>query len=223
MLDYGVIFDMDGVLVDSYQAHYQSWRHTAAIYGLDLAEPDFAKTFGRTSRGIIHQLWPDRFSDSEIARFDTLKEKDYRDIIQKDFPEMSGAGDLLTRLHAAGLRLAIGSSGPAENIAAVQACLPNGQLFQATVNGSEVKHGKPDPEVFQIAARKLNLPPHRCAVIEDAPVGLQAARRAGAVPIALTGTAPRSVLTPLADLVVDSLADLTPEKIIALITQHKLH
>ena len=210
MNDLGVIFDMDGVLVDSYQAHYQSWREAARHYGLELAEPDFARTFGRTSREIISQLWPGRFSEAEIAAFDCRKEAAYRAILEQHFPEMVGAGALLAALHAAGFRLAIGSSGPPENVALVRRQMPNGHLFTATVNGAEVRHGKPDPAVFLLAAQKLGVPPERCAVVEDAVVGLQAARRAGMRAIGLTGTATRATLAPYADRVVDGLAELTP-------------
>jgi beta-phosphoglucomutase len=209
--NFAVIFDMDGVLVDSYQAHFESWRVMARRYSLDLTEPEFRRTFGRTSREIIRQLWGDRFDDKEIAEFDAGKEQAYREILERNFPEMPGSGELIGKLHAAGFKLAIGSSGPPENIALVQRKLTNGELITVTVTGKEVKHGKPDPEVFLIAASKLNMPPERCAVIEDAPVGIEAARRAGMIAIGLTGTAPRSVLAERAHLVVDSLNELSPE------------
>jgi len=209
--NFAVIFDMDGVLVDSYQAHFESWRVVAKKYGLDLTEPEFRRTFGRTSREIIRQLWGDRFDDKEIAAFDAGKEQAYREILEQSFPEMPGAGELIGKLHAAGFKLAIGSSGPPENIALVQRKLTNGELITATVTGRDVKHGKPDPEVFLIAASKLNMLPDRCAVIEDAPVGIEAARRAGMIAIGLTGTAPRNVLAERAHLVVDSLKELSPE------------
>jgi beta-phosphoglucomutase len=213
----GVIFDMDGVLVNSYQPHFLSWRQAAREHGLELGEKEFAVTFGRTSRDIIHALWGDRFSDAQIVAFDRRKEQAYRDIIAHNFPEMDGAGELVASLHGAGFAVAIGSSGPPENIAAVCAGLPHAELFDATVSGAEVRQGKPAPEVFLLAAKKLGLPPGRCAVIEDAPVGLEAAQRAGACAIAITGTAPYAVLATKARLVVGSLRELTPGVIGALI------
>ena len=80
----------------------------------------------------------------------------------------------------------------------------------ATTNGNELTHGKPDPEVFIKTVHKLGLPPERCVVVEDAPAGVMAGKAAGCPVIALTGTAPRDHLD-LADLVVDSLRELTPE------------
>jgi beta-phosphoglucomutase len=206
----GVIFDVDGVLVDSYRAHLESWQRTAAKRGLKMTEQDFARTFGRTSREIINQLWPGRFDDATIAEFDAEKEAAYRDILRAHFPEMDGASDLIATLHEAGFSMAIGSSGPPENVELVRQTIRHGDWIAAAVNGTDVKHGKPDPEVFLIAAQKLGLEPKKCAVVEDAPVGLQAARRAGMAAIGLTGTARRQALMEHADLVVESLRELTP-------------
>ena len=213
----GVIFDMDGVLVDSYRPHLLSWQQAAREHGLDLSDAQFAATFGRTSRDIIHALWGERFNEAQMAAFDARKEQAYRDIIRDHFPEMDGAGDLVAALHAAGFRMAIGSSGPPENIAVVRAGLPHGELIDATVSGAEVRKGKPEPDVFLQAAGKLGLAPRCCAVIEDAPVGVEAARRAGMTAIAITGTAPRAVLAARAHRVVDSLRELAPEVIGGLI------
>ena len=130
---------------------------------------------------------------------------------------MDGAAELLDALKAAGFALAVGSSGPPENVAVVLGRLGREGLFDATVTGNEVRAGKPDPEVFLKAAEKLGVQPRRCAVIEDAVAGLEAARRARMVPIALMGTAPRETLAERAALVVDSLRGLSPEVIGALI------
>jgi beta-phosphoglucomutase len=131
---------------------------------------------------------------------------------------MDGASDLIAALHQAGFAMAIGSSGPRENVELVWKALRRGDLIRAAVNGMDVTRGKPDPEIFLVAARKLGLAPGRCAVVEDAPVGLQAARRAGMAAIALTGTAPRDALAPHADLIVDSLRELSPASIVRLLT-----
>lgn len=213
----GVIFDMDGVLVDSYQAHLESWQRSAAARGLDMTEEQFAQTFGRTSREIIRHQWPE-WSDNEqeILQWDHHKEEIYREIITQRFPEMDGAGDLLAALDEAGFKLAIGSSGPPENVAAVVKVLPNASRFSAQVTGRDVTHGKPHPEVFLKAADKLGLQPDRCLVMEDAPPGVQAAKAAGMKVIAITGTAPREKLTA-ADAIVDSLREVSPEMVKALI------
>lgn len=207
---------MDGVLVDSYKAHFESWRRMARQYGIDMTEQEFATTFGRTSREIIAHFWGEGLSDEQIRRMDDVKEAEYRDMLLADFPEMSGVRELLQSLRAAGFTLAIGSSGPPENVQLVRDRLGQ-DIFCATVNGAEVIRGKPDPQVFMLAASKLGLPPGKCVVIEDAPAGLRAARAAGMAAVAITGTADRQTLASLADRVIDSLTELSPQCLARLI------
>src|SRR4051812_170987 len=190
----GVIFDMDGVLVNSFRAHLQSWRRTAQAHGLSMSDEDFRRTFGRTSRDIITNLWPGKFDDEQAKAFDDQKEAAYREILREEFPAMDGASELIQSLHGAGFKLAIGSSGPPANVALVCEMLPSADLFDATVNGSEISRGKPEPDVFLLGATRLGLEPRQCAVVEDAPAGIEAARRAGMTAIAILGTAPREEL-----------------------------
>jgi beta-phosphoglucomutase len=211
-----VIFDMDGVLVDSYQAHFQSWLALARECGFQFTQRQFAATFGRTSRDIIACLWGEGLSDRRVAEMDARKEALYRQIISRDFPAMEGARELVLALHQAGFKLAVGSSGPPENVQVTMAGLGLGECFSATVTGREVTRGKPDPQVFLLAAERLAVPPDACAVVEDAPAGVEAARRAGMAAIALTGTAPRHKLAH-ADLVIDSLKELSPDMLARLI------
>lgn len=217
----GVIFDMDGVLVNSYQAHLQSWQRMATLHGLSMSREEFDACFGRTTREIIVHYWGKQVDAASVAALDREKEAIYREILQTAFPEMDGAGDLLAALHRAGFKLAIGSSGPPENVALVRSIIPHGNVFDAAVDAMDVKKGKPDPEVFLKAAGKLGLEPACCAVVEDAVHGLEAAHRAGMAAIGLTGTAPRDALQAKADVVVESLRKLSPEGIAQLIQRRR--
>ena len=125
---------------------------------------------------------------------------------------MPGAVELIDVLHEAGFALGVGSSGPPENIALTLEMLGRAENFAAVVTGIDVTRGKPDPQVFLLAAERLGLAPQACAVVEDAPQGIEAANRAGMASIALTGTATREALSH-ADLVVDRLDELTPQRI----------
>ncbi len=213
----GVIFDMDGVLVDSYRAHFEAWRKVAAVYSFeDFGEELFASTFGRTSRDIIHNLWGNVLSGEEMDALDEKKEQFYRDIIAANFPEMTGASQRIRALDAAGFVLAVGSSGPPANVQVCLEALPAGDLISATVTGRDVTHGKPHPEVFLKAAEKLGLEPSQCAVVEDAPAGIEAARRAKMAAIAITGTAGREKLSQ-AHIVIDSLDALDVSSVANLI------
>ncbi len=218
---YAAIFDMDGVLVDSYHAHFESWLAMATPEGLHFTEAEFAPTFGRTSREIIATFWGEgRFNDEEIAALDDRKEAAFREIVEADFPTMPGAKELLGELRQAGFALAVGSSGPPENIALVLEKLDAGSLFDAVVTGMDVTRGKPDPQVFLIAAERLQVPRQRCAVIEDAPAGVAAANAAGmaSVGFASTGRTRRSLAA--AAMVVGSLGELSAKILRELIERH---
>lgn len=204
-----VIFDMDGVLVDSYRAHFQSWRDVYGELGFEYDEATFAADFGRTSRDILRRTLGNALTDADIRRLDDRKEALYRDILRADFPAMDGAVALIDALAADGFLLAVGSSGPTENIALSLEMLGRGERFSAIVTGADVTRGKPDPQVFQLAAERLGVSPGSCCVIEDAPHGIEAAQRGGMACVALTGTAPREQLSR-ADLVVEQLRELSP-------------
>ena len=206
-----VIFDMDGVLVDSYHAHFKSWQVVAAEEGLALTEAEFAAQFGRTNPEIIAVYWGEgRFGDDEVAALADRKEAAFREILEADFPTMPGAKALLESLSGAGFALAVGSSGPPENIELVLRELGARPLFGAVVTASDVTRGKPDPQVFLLGAERLGVPPSRCVVVEDAAPGLAAAKAAGMKSIGLASTGHTREELAAADLVVDSLAELSP-------------
>jgi beta-phosphoglucomutase len=210
-----VIFDVDGVLVDSYAAHLESWRALARERNChEMTEEEFRATFGRTSREIIAALWTDNeLTAEQIRELDDRKEVLFREMLRADFRAMPGAGDLIDSLRAAGFVIAAGSSGPPDNVLLVLEQLGRSEKFGAVITGVDVQRGKPEPEVFQRAAQRLGVPVERCAVIEDAQVGIEAANRAGMLSIGLAAP-PRTVDEfKDADQIVESLSELTPELI----------
>ena len=216
MSKHAVIFDVDGVLVDSYQAHFKSWQLMLAEQGVEFTEAEFRATFGRTSADIIAELYRGDLPSEEVTRLDDRKEALYRDLIREEFPAIDGAAELVDALASAGFALAVGSSGPPENIELTLDKLERTEKFGSVVTRIDVTRGKPDPQVFQIGAERLGVAPDNCAVVEDAPAGIEAANRAEMASIGLTGTATREELSH-ARLIVDSLRDLSPEKIKTLI------
>lgn len=214
-----VIFDMDGVLVDSYRAHFQSWQVVAADEGVDLTEAQFAASFGRTSRETI-AAWGRDFDPAKVAELDQRKEEVFRQILEADFPAMPGVRAALGSLRAAGMALAVGSSGPPENVALVLEELGGREQFDAVVHGMDVTRGKPDPQVFLLAAQRLDVPPARCAVVEDAPLGIRAARAAGMAAIGFPSTGRTKDQLAAADRLIDSLDRLTPAVVREVVAHH---
>lgn len=214
----GIIFDMDGVLVDSARPHLQSWQLVARELGRNVIDEDFRKTFGRQNRDIVPLLFGCRDEDS-IQRVSDRKEQLYRELIRDNIPAVDGAADLVRSCRQSGFRLAVGSSGPPENVELVLNGMGIRGTFDAVITAREVTRGKPDPQVFQLAAAALCVSPRWCAVIEDAPSGVDAALAAGATTIALAGTHPSRTLQR-AHRVVTSLRQVSPTSLRELIRAH---
>jgi beta-phosphoglucomutase len=198
------------VLVDSRAAHQKSWQEVGDELGRPVTAEEFSATFGRSSKDIVRILFGADRSPEEVERIDDRKEALYRDIVRCAMPVMPGAVELVRTLDRAGFRLAIGSSGPPANIELVIAALGIANEIGAVVTGFDVKRGKPEPDVFLLAADRLGVHPSACVVVEDAPAGIEAAHRGGMRAIALSSSHAKDALAS-ADLIVDRLDVITPE------------
>jgi beta-phosphoglucomutase len=208
----GVIFDVDGVLVDSYQAHYRSWQLLCRERQWAMSQQQFVATFGRTSREIISELWGGELTSADsVQEIDDRKEALYREILKESFPVMDGAAALIDQLYAAGFRLVVGSSGPPENVHLVLDRLERRECFCGVVTGVDVQRGKPDPQVFLLGAERIGLAPAQCVVFEDAPAGVAAAHAAGMQCVAVVSTGRMRSELQKAELVVDSLLEVDTE------------
>lgn len=184
----GVIFDMDGVLALTEQAHWQSWRAAAKTRGVHIAYETFVSCFGRINSDCIAMMFGPDVAADESAIIAEEKEQAFRDILRQHVPLAPGTVELLTSLRQLGIGLAVGSSGPRENVELILGSGQIRQYFDAVVHGGEVTHGKPAPDVFLLAAERLGVPARYCAVIEDAPAGIQAAIAAKMTPIGVATT-----------------------------------
>jgi beta-phosphoglucomutase len=208
----GAIFDMDGVLVDSAECHYRAWSRLGEELGAPHPREVFEKTFGMHNRQII-PIWLGRdLPFEELEALSARKEALYREAAADGITPLDGVIELIDSLWRSGFALAVGSSGPLANVELILDALHVRDRFSALSTGDDVMHGKPDPEVFIKAARKLDLPPERCAVIEDAPQGVEAGLRAGARVVAVASTRPASELRA-AHLIVRSLAELDAARV----------
>ncbi len=185
------IFDHDGVLVDTLEQHQRAWVDLGERENLPITAEFIRATFGRTNPDILRELLGnDAPDDAEIARFGDLKESCYRAVARSSLTLMPGVRKVLEALDEAGVWLAIGSSGPRANLElTVTVCGLDGR-FTAIVGLEDITRGKPDPEVFLLAAQRAEVAPSRCVVFEDAPVGIQAARAAGMIAVGVGTTHP---------------------------------
>jgi len=175
-----VLWDMDGTLVDSAKYHWQAWRDTMSREGFPITVEEFLATFGQRNDSILRQWLGERATAESIRRIGDAKEALYREYVrQHGIAPLPGAFDWVRLLQGEGWRQAIGSAAPRANIETILDVLQVAECFQAIVSAEDVHRGKPDPEVFLLAARKLDVQPARCIVVEDAQHGIEAARAAG--------------------------------------------
>jgi len=202
-----VLWDLDGTLADSRDLHWRSWQDTLEREGVQVTEAQFLETFGQRNEEILSKwLGPDADTE-DIRRVGNAKEQCYRALVRsRGLDPLPGAAEWVRTLHRRDWHQAIASSGPRANVEVMHQALGFGAWIETLVAAEDVTEGKPDPEVFLVAAGRLGVAPHRCVVVEDARAGIEAARRAGMRSIAVGGGAGED-----ADVVVDSLADLPAE------------
>ncbi len=213
----GVIFDLDGVLVDTAEYHRQSWYDLAAREGwTHYSDELFYESFGKQNAVIVPRLAGRSLTEDEINEMADYKEACYRRRIKGKLSLLPGVRELLADLKRHGFRLAIGTSTPKVNLDLMLDATGTRDCFDAFVTSSEIKNGKPAPDTFLLAAKKLGLPPSACVVVEDAIPGVEAALAGGMAVLAVTNTRTREELK-MASRIVDSLAKVTATDFMALL------
>ena len=217
--DCGVIWDVDGTLVDTAELHFQAWEALCRDLGRDFTRAEFAATFGRRNPEILHQLFEGRLNAREVDDLGERKEELYRAAARQGVGLLPGVRELLEGLHAAGFRQAIGSSAPRGNLDLILGLTDTQRFFDAVVSQEDTQRGKPDPQVFLIAAERLGVSPPRCVVLEDAPAGVEAAK-AGAmrcIAVRFVGHHPEASLRQAgADLVAGNVEEVAADAVLRL-------
>ncbi|MDA0577415.1 MAG: HAD family phosphatase [Verrucomicrobia bacterium] len=221
MQTWAVLFDWDGVVVDSAPQHKAAWERMASEDNLLLPDDHFAQSFGRRNPQIIMELFRWTQDPREAQRLADRKENLFRTLVRESGLEtLPGVRTLLDALHARDIPCAIASSAPRENLDCALTLLNLHDRFRHIVAAEDVQRGKPAPEVFLKAAQGLGVPPARAMVIEDAHVGVTAAHAAGMAVLAVATTHPANSLTA-ADRVAHSLENITPDDLVALIADRQ--
>lgn len=179
-----VLWDLDGVVIDSEADHKRAWQRLGRERGKDFSDEQFAVTFGRRNDAIIPIVWG-VVSAEELQTLADRKEGYYRDYVRETAAFLPGAEELMRSLHQAGYPQALGSSAPLANIALVKEVLGLDRYIDKFVSGESVPHGKPAPDIFLKAAQEVAVEPQHCLVIEDAVAGIAAARAGGMYSIAV--------------------------------------
>lgn len=214
--DVGLLFDWDGVVIDSHQQHEESWQLLAAELGEALPEGFFKATFGMRNQQIFPLWFPELENNlPEVLRLGDRKEELYRAILRRDgIQALPGVKDFLLAARAAGIPASVGSSTPRKNIDTVIQMAGLEGLFDAIVSADDVQRGKPDPQVFLLGAQKLGRAPQRCIVFEDAFVGIHAGLAGGMKVVGIATTHPLEKLGE-AHLAVTSLVGICPQQLAA--------
>jgi len=183
------IFDMDGTLVDNMSFHFESWIEYLTELG---AKPDphtfMELTAGKINPEIFRMFLGADMTDDQITFHAAEKEDRYRRLYLPHMRPMPGLVEFLQQARAAGMRLGVATAANWENVEFVLRGIGLRDAFDTIVTADDITRGKPDPEIFLIAAQRLGVSPARCLVFEDSLMGIEAARRAGMDSVALTTT-----------------------------------
>jgi beta-phosphoglucomutase len=199
-----ILWDMDGVIADSYSFHFAAWQETFAKRGIKFTKEDFTKLFGTRNDFIIGSIMGRELPERDVKIMVQEKEEKFRRKATGNIKPFPGAVRLLNAIKKGNFKLGLVSSTPKENIDLVLSELNLGGMFDCIVFGQEVSESKPSPQIYLLAARELEVTPNDCLVIEDSPLGVKAAKTAGMKCLAIANTHPRQKLEE-ADKVFDSL------------------
>lgn len=214
---FAVLFDMDGVIVDSNPYHKDAWLEFCRRYNVELKEEDVPKyIYGKTNKAALVDVFQREFSPEESFRMSEEKEAIYRELHRADISLIRGLDTLLQRFSQAEIPLAVCTNAPVANLNFTLEQTGIRSYFKVLIDASQVSKGKPDPEIYLKAAQLLNMPPERCIVMEDSTVGVEAGLRAGMKVVGITTTHSAEELAHT-HLVIDDFEELTVDKLASLL------
>jgi beta-phosphoglucomutase family hydrolase len=219
MNSFAVIFDMDGVIIDSNPFHKISLRQFCEKYGYHLSDEELVnRIYGRTNKEWITNLFGP-LSHDELVRYEEEKEGLFRELFKNDIKALDGLNQFLHQLKEKNIPVAIGTSAPRSNVDYVLAHTKLEKYFSVILDESHVQHGKPNPEIYLKVADRLGFEPARCVVFEDSLSGVESARRAGTKVVGVATTHSADELSHT-DLVIADFNKLTPENLFKHVFRH---
>ena len=214
---FAVLFDMDGVIIDSNPYHKDAWLEFCRRYEVELKEEDVPRyIYGKTNKTALVDVFQREFSPEESFRMSEEKEAIYRELHRADISLIKGLDSLLKTFAQHDIPLAVCTNAPIANLDFMLEETGIRPYFKVLIDASQVSKGKPDPEIYLKAARLLDVPPARCIVMEDSTVGVEAGLRAGMKVVGITTTHTAAELAHT-HLVIDDFEELTVDKLGALL------
>lgn len=212
----GIIFDMDGTMIDNMMVHHRAWKRKLADYGLEMTLEEVKEKVHGINEEILLRLFGDRFTTEERRKISAEKEAEYRRIFLPELKLIPGLIEFLNKLNQAGIPMAIGTAAPPENANFVLNNLPIKHFFKAIWHSRSVENGKPHPEIYLKSADSLGLRPEECIVFEDSTTGAEAAQRAGCpcVVVTTTHTAEEFSHFPHVIRFINDFTEIVPEDIL---------
>lgn len=216
---WAALFDMDGVLADNTDFHVNAWLQFAHKHNRPLTKEQYVQNInGHVSADAMAYVFDRPISGGELIVLTEEKEAIYRELYRPHLQPTPGLVPFLSALKEQQVRLAVGTSAPESNVRFTLDGLPLRPYFDAIVDASMIHRGKPDPEIYLTAAKRVGIEPADCVVFEDAFAGIEAGLRAGMKVVALATTHTHEELADKgASLIVDDFTQLTPDRVRALI------
>lgn len=203
----GVIFDMDGVVVNNHHFHFKAWMEFAQKYKFPLNESIYRTEFnGKTNSDLFKKIFGD-ISELQIEQYSIEKESNYRKLYKDEMNPHIGLVAFLTHLKANHFKIALGTSAPKPNVDFTLDNLNLRKFFDVILDSSDVTKGKPDPEVYLRCSERLMLSPDKCLVFEDSIAGLMSGKYAGCQIVGVATSHKREELAPFVEHVFDDFSE----------------
>jgi beta-phosphoglucomutase len=193
----GIIFDMDGVILDSNPYHRKAWMNFLRKRGVNIDEKTFLdKVFGTTGKEALQVLLNEKLTDEVLEEYTRAIDAEFRENFAKteNIEPIAGLNAFLDSISRAGCKIALGTSAPPENVEIVFERLKISKYFDLIVDQSQISKGKPDPEIYNKVVQRMGLPKEECVVLEDSLAGVVSACRAGIKVIGITSSQPDEAL-----------------------------
>lgn len=210
-----IIFDFDGVLVNTKYTTFNYYRKILPKYDIHLKEEDFKYKIGRKSIDFFKDVLGHKYNQNLVDKLIKMKRQEFIKNVPKYLEPLKGAFELLENCRKANIQMAIGSQNERELIEKALDIFSIRKYFKMTTSLQDIKNKKPHPEVFLLVAKTLNISPKKTVVIEDSPLGIEAAEIGGFKSIGITTSFLRNDLIK-ADLIIDSMTKLAPKLLINL-------